>query len=178
MNIQDWFPLGRTGLILRDKGAAFRIPRQHPLDRRAVCEIRFGVRDPPGPQERRLGWCGRGLSGSWDGQSGDRPCGLPSVCSQGQAGPAPSVGLWVRAALGWVLVVSQWPPCGRGRGHTCYSLSWSHCPSPLMGAIAEDLHVWKVQLSWASYIYPVVPGANFTHSIWLDAHNNLVGKLL
>ena len=111
MNIQDWFPLGRTGLIsLRDKRAAFRIPRQHPLDRRAVCEIRCDVRDPPGPQERRLGWCERGLSGSWDGQSGGRPCGLPSVCSQGQAGPAPSVGLWVRAALGWVLVISQWPP--------------------------------------------------------------------
>ena len=47
-----------------------------------------------------------------------------------------------------------------------------------MGTIAEDLHVWKVQLSWASDIYPVVPGANFTHSISLDAHNNLVGKLL
>ena len=27
--------------------------------------------------------------------------------SQGQAGSAPSVGLWVRAALGWVLAVSQ-----------------------------------------------------------------------
>ena len=53
MNIQDWFPLGRTGLIsLRDKRAAFRIPRQHPLDRRAVCEIRCDVRDP---QDHRRG---------------------------------------------------------------------------------------------------------------------------